>query len=599
MDLLAGSLDAIVRPRGFSPHRFLRLEEAPVFHRALAASRQLLQSLRADRKPRPSQVQPRLEELETRALLSASGGDALAPVPDTSVPTLTAQPYIDASPMASGSTTYYYTPQQIRQAYSITQAVLPNGQPATGAGQTIAIVDAYHDPNIGHDLHTFDGNFGLSDPSLRIVSMNGVTQVNTGWASETALDVEWAHAVAPQANILLVEAASNSYSDLLAGAQYAAQQPGVVAVSLSWGGPEFSSETSYDSAFTTPTGHIGGSNLAGGVTFVTSSGDSGASHGAQWPAVSPDVLTVGGTSLVLSNNYYGAEGGWSGSGGGYSSYEGEPSFQYSVQASGRRSSPDVAYDANPSTGVLVYNSTGLQSGQTGWWIVGGTSAGAPQWAGIFALADQARAVRGLGSLGAGQKAIYGLSSTDFHDVTSGSNGYSAGGGYDLVTGRGSPYVNRIVTDLATVANPQTASNTVSHPATGSATKHDEAAGISSSEGDGQNTVSPAALINHGASPASPLNQIPATSDEWKLSLTLAGVDDHQVATDATDDPQAAQQRESRESGPITAGTLYFLVGGVHESDLAVSMDLAQHFAAEDGVVTGDEPDDAASDSDAA
>jgi subtilase family serine protease len=553
-----------------------------VFDRALAASRRLLRSFAAPRTPPSRHVRLRLEELETRSLLSASAAAALTPAPDpSSASSLVAQPNQDASPMTSGSTYYYYTPQQVRQAYGFTQTVLPNGQPATGAGQTIAIVDAYHDPNIRSDLHTFDSGLGLSDPSFQIVSMNSVTQVNSGWASETALDVEWAHAVAPQAKILLVEAASNSYTDLLSAVQYAASQPGVVAVSMSWGGPEFGSETSFDSIFTTPAGHIGGSNLPGGITFVTSSGDSGASSGAQWPAVSPNVLTIGGTSLVLSNGYYGAEAAWSGSGGGYSSYETEPSFQYSVQSSGRRTSPDVAYDANPSTGFLVYNTVGLQSGQSGWWIVGGTSAGAPQWAGIFALADQARAVNGLGSLGAGQTAIYNLSSSDFHDITSGSNGYSAGRGYDLATGRGTPSVNRIVTDLASVPNPQGSTGTSGGPVNGSATRHDDTAALPSSD----RALTDLAPSSAGTSTTVPVSSVfpqDSASGDWFLLLSIVGVDAHVPAASA-DIPEAPQRTEASDDlGSASLGTVYFLPRDLSGSDLAVTTELASHFVKDDG-----------------
>jgi subtilase family serine protease len=546
-----------------------------VFHRALAASRQLLRSFRGARQPSSRHVRLRLEELETRALLSASTTSPLPAVPDAS--SLVAEPNLDATPMASGSTYYYYTPQQVRQAYGFTQTVLPNGQAATGAGQTIAIVDAYHDPNIGSDLHNFDVQSGLPDPSFQVVSMNGVTQVNTGWASETALDVEWAHAVAPQAKILLVEATSNNYSDLLAAVQYAANQPGVVAVSMSWGGSEFSSETSYDSTFTTPAGHIGGSNLPGGITFITSSGDNGAAYGAQWPAVSPNVLSVGGTSLVLAGNtYYGAEAAWSGSGGGYSTYESEPSFQSSVQSSGRRTSPDVAYDANPHTGFLVYNSVGLQSGYSGWWIVGGTSAGAPQWAGIFALADQARAVNGLGSLGAGQKAVYNLSSTDFHDITIGSNGYSAGTGYDLATGRGSPYVNRIVADLAWVASLQGASSSSITFGGGAANNRDEAAALPAGEAAGQDAAADLTPVTAAAAEASMAVFLPSSGEGWVLPMPIAGVEaaPAEVSTACVKPTQPAEA--SRDRTDDNVGTVYFL-----EKDLVVTTKLASHFVLED------------------
>ena len=155
--------------------------------------------------------------------------------------------------------------------------------------------------------------------------------------------------------------------------------------------------------------------------------------------VSPNVLAVGGTSLYLnSSGNYSSVAGWSGSGGGISAYEKEPSYQKGVQNTGARTTPDVSYNANPSTGYLVYDSVPYQ-GQSGWWQVGGTSARAPQCARIMALTDQVlRTSPPKGSLGNAQASVYNLPSSDFHDVTTGSNGYSAGKGYDLVMGLGSP-----------------------------------------------------------------------------------------------------------------------------------------------------------------
>jgi subtilase family serine protease len=430
----------------------LVLEEAPVFKRARGALR------KSPCSPiRLRFVRPRLEELEARTLLSGSAvPDTLSATQPVSPPaaqgstpasSVVVQPDIVVlSPSVSPNVTGY-TPAQIRQAYGINQTVLPNGQPATGAGQTIAIVDAYNDPNISSDLATFDSQFGLSaPPSFQVVPLNNVSQVNNGWAAETSLDVEWAHAVAPGANILLVEAPSNSLADLLSAVSYAAGQPGVVAVSMSWGANEFNGETSFDNVFTTPPNHPG-------VTFVASSGDGGSAPGPQFPSVSPNVLAVGGTSLYLNTSGgYGSETAWNLSGGGKSLYEAEPSFQQGAQNFGVRTTPDVSYDSNPNTGFIIYDSVGL-NGQTGF-IVGGTSAGAPQWAAILALADQARAAVGLGSLANGQAAVYGLPASDFHDITSGSNGaYSAGPGYDLVTGIGSPQVNLIVPSLAGISPP--------------------------------------------------------------------------------------------------------------------------------------------------
>src|SRR5262249_26091121 len=151
------------------------------------------------------------------------------------------------------------------------------------------------DPRIANDLHQFDLQFGLPDPTFTKVNQSGgsaLPAANAGWASEIALDVEWAHAIAPKAAILLVEATDNSFGNLLTAVQFAAGQSGVVAVSMSWGGGEFSFETSFDSTIQTPTGHPG-------VTFVASSGDSGAP--VSYPAASPNVLAVGGTTLSLDS----------------------------------------------------------------------------------------------------------------------------------------------------------------------------------------------------------------------------------------------------------------------------------------------------------
>ena len=350
----------------------------------------------------------------------------------------------------SGSSFSVYSPAQIRAAYGF------NSLSYNGAGQTIAIVDAYSDPTIAADLARFDQQFGLAAPPKFTIAQqyNGSSApaANSGWAMETAFDVEWAHAIAPGANILLVEANSASLSSLLSAVNYARQQAGVSVVSMSWGASDFSGEGTYDSYFTTPAGHTG-------VTFVASSGDNGA--GASWPAISSNVLAVGGTTLSLNaNGTYGGESAWSGSGGGYSAYESEPSFQRSVQTTGKRSDPDVSYDANPNTGFYVYDSGG-------WYAVGGTSAGTPQWSGLIALANQGRAQAGKAALNNALANVYGLASTDFHDITTGSNGYAAKAGYDLATGRGSPIANLVVKDLVNATNAATtSSNTSNIPITG-------------------------------------------------------------------------------------------------------------------------------------
>jgi hypothetical protein len=353
------------------------------------------------------------------------------------------------NPLGSGGPTGY-SPSQVRHAYGFDNIVFSGGIVGDGSGTTIAIVDAYDDPNIANDLHQYDVRFGLPDPVFTKVDQWGGTSypaVDSAWISEIALDVEWAHAIAPAAKILLVEANSNSYTDLMTAVDYAASQPGVVTVSMSWGGPEFTYETSLDSHFVTPAGH-------NGITFVVSSGDQGAP--ASYPATSPNVLAVGGTHLALdSKANILSESAWSGSGGGISQYEAQPAFQNGQvpQSGTMRTSPDVAYGADPNTGFPVYDSYNNGSNAP-WSQWGGTSAGAPQWAALIAIANQGRASAGLGSLDGASQAlpmIYNMPSTDFHDITSGittgSPNYAAAAGYDLTTGRGSPYADRVVADL--------------------------------------------------------------------------------------------------------------------------------------------------------
>jgi hypothetical protein len=360
-----------------------------------------------------------------------------------------------------------FTPSQVTQAYGLNAITFSsNGQTiqGNGAGQTIAIVDAYHDPNLASDLHTFDQANSLPDPTLTQINQAGTT-TNDGWAGEEALDVEWAHAIAPGAQIVVVEAKSDSVANLTTAVSTARTLSGVSVVSMSWGGSETPSETQSDSLFTTPAGHTG-------ITFIASSGDSGAAAGSQWPAASPNVLSVGGTSLqVGTNGAYQAETSWNGSGGGYSQYEPEPTYQQAAQSTGQRSTPDVAFLADPATGVAVY-STVPSSGQGSWQVVGGTSLGAPAWAGIMAIVDQGRATAGLGTLdGATQTlpALYSLPSTDFHNIASASSGLglsfsfgffsgfglgfsfqpqNSSAGANTTTGLGTPAGSSLISDLA-------------------------------------------------------------------------------------------------------------------------------------------------------
>jgi len=306
------------------------------------------------------------------------------------------------------------SPDKIRAAYNL---------PSTGGSGTIAIVDAYDDPTALSDLTVFSSQFGLPFPNFEKHTMSSGVPENDSWAVEISLDVQWAHAIAPNAKILLVEANSETSLDLLAGVDYARGRSDVVAVSMSWGSSEFAKQLSYDSHFTS----------AFGAAFFASAGDSGAN--VSWPASSPGVVGVGGTRLVFDGNgSFSSETAWSGSGGGVSSLESEPNYQstYGIpESNGKRVTPDVSYNADPVSGVSVYDDTPYQ-GSTGWRIVGGTSAGPPQWAAIQSL-----------GLSASNDNLYRDAKTAgypfyFRDVTKGSNGNPAKAGYDLVTGLGSP-----------------------------------------------------------------------------------------------------------------------------------------------------------------
>jgi hypothetical protein len=353
-----------------------------------------------------------------------------------------------AAPLSSPGPTGY-APAQVRHAYGFDQVAF-NGVAGDGSGQTIAIVDAYDDPNVAGDLVQFDRAFGLPNPVFSKVNQRGGTTpppASSAWGPEITLDVEWAHAIAPGARILLVEADSNSNANLFAAVGYAAAQPGVSVVSMSWGTPEYAGEAASDGTFTTPAGHPG-------VTFLAAPGDSGAP--ASYPSVSPNVVSVGGTTLTLDTyGNWSGESGWSGGAGGVSAYEPQPFFQVGMvpQTSANRTAPDVAFDGDPSTGFPIYDTYNFPASAP-WAQYGGTSAGAPQWSALVAIADQGRALAGLGSLdGPGQTlpALSQLPAGDFHDITTGTSAgtphYTAGPGYDLVTGRGSPVANLVIRDL--------------------------------------------------------------------------------------------------------------------------------------------------------
>ncbi len=310
------------------------------------------------------------------------------------------------------------SPATIKSVYNFPTSL------TAGGGKTIAIVDAYDDPTAENDLAVFSGQYGLpacttANGCFAKVNQTGGTSYprkNAGWALEISLDVQWAHAIAPGASILLVEATTNSFADLLAAEDYAKGH--AQYVSNSWGAGEFSGENSYDSHFS-----------QSGVSFFVSSGDAGLP--AEYPSSSPNVISVGGTTLHFSGSTFTGETGWSSGGGGCSAYETATSVQAGfseygrVNCAGQRATPDVSLDADPASGVSVYDSTRYQ-GQQGWFKVGGTSASSPMWAARSAVAGTT----------VDSVYVYGNSIT-YRDITSGNNGAQCLTGYDLCTGRGS------------------------------------------------------------------------------------------------------------------------------------------------------------------
>jgi subtilase family serine protease len=360
-----------------------------------------------------------------------------------------AVPAYHAIPAAAPDNPAGLYPNVVRRFYGFERL------PGNGEGQTIAIIDAYDDPNIESNLKMFTTRFGLPECTtangcFTKAYSNGYQPVtNSGWAIEIALDVEWAHAVAPGAKILLVESADNSFFNLINAVNYAVAH-GATVVSMSFGNTEFSQQTVFDYSF-----------QVNNVSFVASSGDSGA--GVSYPASSPNVLAVGGTSAEtnIAGAHYG-EAAWSYSGGGQSRYEMKPvpQLDFGLRAGVPfRTVPDVAYMGDPMEGVAVYatNNSGAMPASA-WYKVGGTSAGTPQWAAILAVINGERLKAGKKSLAESYSygtldAIYSLARTQyskaFYDVDRGANGYCgkaciAGPGYDVVTGLGTPNVKNLV-----------------------------------------------------------------------------------------------------------------------------------------------------------
>lgn len=338
------------------------------------------------------------------------------------------EPLSSASPSGPGE-----TPASLACIYGLAAATPGCPQAgttlATGGARTIAIVDAYHYPTAAQYLQVFSTQYGLPAPKLKVIYASGKQPPqDSGWEEEEALDIEMAHGLAPDAAILLVEAASASDTDLLQAVRVAATAIGKAGgyVSMSWGGSEFPTQTLYQPNFT-----------RAGIVMLAASGDD---PGTEFPSVLPNVIAVGGTTIIRdgSGNYTG-QSTWTKAGSGKSRYIGRPSFQTGVSTvvGTARGVPDISLEANPSSGVWAY-STSLK-----WFRVGGTSVATPLAAALLDVADSTSTKL---PNSAGELAILYQNRTNadaFVDITAGSCG-SGGGtkakvGFDLCTGIGVPF----------------------------------------------------------------------------------------------------------------------------------------------------------------
>jgi subtilase family serine protease len=382
-----------------------------------------------------------------------------------------------------------YVPDQVEAAYNL-PALYRDG--TTGQGQTIVVVDAFGSPTVADDLLQFDQYLGLGTPPLRIVKIGHVPTFDSsnadmlGWANETTLDVEYSHAGAPAAKIVLVEAATDDLQALAGAVRYAVQHKLGHVISLSWGETEQALGRDFVSSYSSIFSQAAKSH----ITIVASSGDSGAAgqdnNGnyyhypvASWPATSPFVTAVGGTRLNL--NASGARNGldtaWNdtyshavndfffgndgpnplATGGGKSAYYGRPGYQNGVRnvTGGQRGVPDISMSASCSVAVNVFET--FTGGNGGWTASCGTSESAPMFAAVVALADQV-AGHPLGLINPALYALAARNAPGIVRVASGNNtvsfsggtvhGYSVRHGYNLVTGLGTVNGQYLVPELA-------------------------------------------------------------------------------------------------------------------------------------------------------
>jgi len=440
--------------------------------------------------------------------MSAAGGVAAAPgttrpaaVTTAPIPAAAGAPVIrlsDPSPLSTAQCLQMirlrcYSPVQYREAYDLNPLYQSS---ITGKGRTIVIVDSFGSPDIRHDLAVFDRQWGFPNPTLNILALGKLPTFSAasasmvGWAEETTLDVEYAHAIAPGANILLLETpvaeteGVTGFPEMMNAERYVIDHNLGDVISQSFGATEntfpgfaqgsYSSLLSLRYAFTDAASHH--------VTVLAASGDSGATNdqpdGAtlypyraiSWPSSDPLVTSVGGTQLLLAQdgNKIRPDQVWSDTygagGGGVSGVFGRPAYQARVASvvGGRRGTPDISMSAAVTGGCWVYQS--FDPSGPGWEILGGTSEATPIFAGVVALADQLAGHR-LGDINPALYTLGALSQlkndpfqTGIVDVTSGSNsygskvtGYPAGPGYDLASGWGTIDANRFVRALIRVA----------------------------------------------------------------------------------------------------------------------------------------------------
>jgi GNAT superfamily N-acetyltransferase len=366
-----------------------------------------------------------------------------------------------------------FTPQDIRAAYGVNKLISAKDE---GKGETIVIVDSYGSPTIASDLRGFDRGYKIvNPPSFRVLHPLGTVKFNPdnaaeeNWASETTLDVEWSHAMAPEADIVLLTSPVNEtegtagLGDFLKLEQYALNHNLGNVISQSWGATENTLQTTAGRKLVAEFETFYARAARHHVTILASTGDTGSQNAknaagtefyttptVNFPASSPYVTAVGGTALTMRSGTWSSEAVWNdgtgAGGGGISQLFTEPSWQKKLptkvqtQLKSHRGIPDISWNASPETSILIYIT---DDGLASWDPIGGTSEGAPQWAGLVADIDQARH-SSIGWLNPTIYSLIGHQNTYFHDIVQGNNafdgvaGYSAATGWDPASGLGTP-----------------------------------------------------------------------------------------------------------------------------------------------------------------